>query len=239
MTRNCSRRCQPTSPPAFAAHCHPAAFYDKCVQHLAVSSLAPDLAFDGRQLASLNQLPADDGRGWVVRPAVSPCSRGSAVLVWGEGISASEAAALLRESPGPFQIHVHEQGYPVFINGVFDAGRFEVSDVWRCHTQDLDGRRHLTAVTSLSLAALPVELVPRLATLASQLGLVHGPLHAEVLITPAGPRLIKLSPRLASTPCQSCAVWVAGPARRRCGNNGRGIGRQPSRRQRRWRITRF
>ncbi|MHB2242799.1 hypothetical protein [Pseudomonas monsensis] len=184
----------------FAAHCHPAAFYDKCVQHLAVSSLAPDLAFDGRQLASLNQLPADDGRGWVVRPAVSPCSRGSAVLVWGEGVSASEAAALLRESPGPFQIHVHEQGYPVFINGVFDAGRFEVSDVWRCHTQDLDGRRHLTAVTSLSLAALPVELVPRLATLASQLGLVHGPLHAEVLITPAGPRLVKLSPRLASTP---------------------------------------
>ncbi|WP_166220629.1 hypothetical protein [Pseudomonas atagonensis] len=201
----------------FAPDCQPAVFYDKCVQHLAIKRFASELAFEGQQLASLDQLPPDDGRGWVVRPARSPRSRGSAVLLWGEGVSASEAAELLRESPGPFLIHVHESGYPVFINGVFDAGQFTVSDAWRCHTQDLQGRRHLTAVTSLNVAALPVGLIPRLAAVAAELGMLQGPLHAELVITAAGgARLVKLSPRLASTPLPQLCRLGGWPSQQDC-----------------------
>ena len=200
----------------FTAQCIPAAFYDKCAQHLAVSRIAPDLAFDGRQLASLSQLPADDGRGWVVRPALSPRSRGCAVLLWGQGISDAQAAALLRESPGPFQIHVHEDGYPVFINGVFQAGRFEVSDVWRCHTLDMDGRRILTAVTSLTPDLLPPGLVQRLAEVAGAMGMLRGPLHIEAVVNGSTARLVKLSPRLASTPLPQLCRLGGWPDQRDC-----------------------
>lgn len=200
----------------FAADCDPAAFYDKCVQHLAVCRVTPDLAFDGRQLTSLNQLPADDGRAWVVRPALSVQSRGSALLLWGDGISDTRVAELFGGLPGPFQIHAHETGDPVFINGVFEAGQFDVNDAWRCHTLDMAGRRHLTAVTSLNPNMLPAGLVPRLAELAAGLGMLRGPLHAEVVINNAGARLVKLSPRLASTPLPQLCQFAGWPTQKDC-----------------------
>lgn len=200
----------------FTAGCDPAVFFDKCAQHQAVRRLAPDLAFDGRQVASLDRLPPDDGRAWVVRPALSPSSRGSAVLLGGQWATASQVAALLDDAPGPFQIHVHEPGYPVFINGVLDAGEFHVTDAWRCHTLDLEGRRLLTAVNSLPSAVLPARLVPQLAALANGLGMLHGPLHAEVVITSTGARLVKLSPRLASTPLPQLCRLGGWPAQEDC-----------------------
>ncbi|ANC04969.1 hypothetical protein AB688_23755 [Pseudomonas putida] len=182
----------------FRADCDPAVFYDKCEQYRALSRLDPGLAFSAQVLGSCAELSGYTQGDWVVRPAISPHSRGCAVLLGEHGIAAAEAG--LQVVPGPLLVHRHEAGYTVFINGVLEEGQFQVSDAWRCHTQDWLARRILTAVTSLPPAALPADLVPRLARLASGLGLLYGPLHAEVVITAQGPRLVKLAPRLASTP---------------------------------------
>ena len=184
----------------FSADCDPAVFYDKCAQHRAVSRIDPGLAFSGQSLVSLDALPGDAGRTWVVRPSISPASRGSALLLGLGGLDAPTLAGAMQGVSGPFLLHEHEPGEPLFINGVFAQGQFIVSDAWHCYTLDLEGRRILTAVTSLPTSRLPDGLVPRLAAVASGLGMLHGPLHAEVVVTQHGPRLVKLSPRLASTP---------------------------------------
>lgn len=201
----------------FSADCDPAVFYDKCAQHRAVSRIDPGLAFTAQALTSLDALPGDAGRTWVVRPSISPASRGSALLLGLGGIDASALAVAMQGAAGPFLLHEHEPGEPLFINGVFAQGQFIVSDAWHCYTLDLEGRRILTAVTSLPTSRLPDGLVPRLAAVASGLGMVHGPLHAEVVVTQHGPRLVKLSPRLASTPLPELCRLGAGLPRKTAG----------------------
>lgn len=201
----------------FAADCDPAVFYDKCAQHRAVQALAPELAFDGMQLASLAELPTDCARPLVVRPAFSPQSKGSALIVGGpDRPSTRQAEHQLRHLSGPFQVHTYEQGQPVFINGVFSAGKFIVSDAWRCICLPVGCREILTAVINIPIHQLPDSLVPQLATLAAGMGMVLGPLHTELVLTDNGARLVKLTPRLASSPLPALCQFGGWRSQQQC-----------------------
>jgi hypothetical protein len=176
------------------------ALYDKCVQHAAVRAVTPELALDAWRVETVDGLPGEvDGRT-VIRPAVSPTSKGSALILEpGDRLQRDELAAL-RGTGGPFLLHRHEAGTPFFVNAVMSGKQLTVSDAWTCRLLPL-GRRHvLVSVVNAGLVTLPGGLIRSLETLAQGIGVHAGPVHVELVDTGHGARVVKLAPRLATDP---------------------------------------
>ncbi|CAM3504678.1 hypothetical protein XNC1_0244 [Xenorhabdus nematophila ATCC 19061] len=179
----------------------PEVFYHKCAQYTAIKTLAPELVFNGRSVNTLTELPRKVVKPMVIRPAFSPQSKGSALIVGGnDRPSMDDVIQQLRHYSGPFQLHDYEEGQPLFINGILSIGTLIISDMWRCITLPIGYRDILTAVINLSEKALPEGLPQQLAELAIGMGMLAGPLHIELVLTADGPKIVKLTPRLASSP---------------------------------------
>lgn len=184
-----------------------ASLYDKHAQHAAVREIDTAWCFDSWVVDSVDELPSLPGEALVIRPTVSPHSKGSAVVVGPSRPLDAAERERLKAAGGPYMVHVHEPGQPLFVNGVLSGQALTLSDAWRCVLVPVGCRDILVAVTKLPLAALPLTLPGRLETLCIELGLRAGPVHVELVLTRSGPKLVKLAPRLATQPLPAlCAL---------------------------------
>ncbi|SDI10762.1 ATP-grasp domain-containing protein [Actinokineospora alba] len=89
-------------------------------------------------------------------------------------------------------------GTEYIVDTVAVAGRRYVCGVWAYDkTTTAAGKRTYDRDILLDSAESPVpELVAYLDTVLAALGIVHGPAHAEVIITPDGPALVEIGARL-------------------------------------------
>lgn len=184
----------------FSALTRPDAWYRKSVQYQVLKKNLPDLVFDTYLVADLCTVPTHSNVLLVVRPDVSPGSRGSAVLI-GLGEQENKAAlSALGQYEGPFLVHHFEPGQPIFVNGVVQQGHLFISDAWECFLLRQGCRDILTSVISLPVERVSSQIARQLECAASALELSDGPVHFEVVLTSRGLKIVKISPRLATEP---------------------------------------
>src|SRR5436190_9967984 len=182
----------------------PSGLASKIAQRDLVARSAPALAFDLRVFDDPATLHAylDAARSTqVVRPELSD-ERGSALLHRPSlPLTAADTAVLFERSPRAV-VHAFVEGDPYFVNGVVVEGRLFATDCWRVFSIDAGIRDILTSVINEPCGGpLVSSLHPQLEAVALASGLGDGPVHFELVVTPAGgAKVVKFAPRLASEP---------------------------------------
>lgn len=190
----------------------PEPLFDKIAQHRFVHAIAPHMAFDAAVVHDAADLPSRPAQLKVIRPALSPSSRGCAVMAGPDLPLSAESRAWLGSIGGPFLVHDHIAGTPFFVNGVMSGGRLAVSDLWECGLWQSDCRPILVSVIDATLSDLPESTRDTLEMLAKGLGVFAGPVHFEVVRTDSGAlKLVKFAPRLASTPLPELCILAGLP----------------------------
>lgn len=190
----------------------PEPLFDKIAQHRAIRALAPDMAFDAVVVQDATDLPSRPPSTTVIRPALSPSSRGCAAMAGPDLPLSTEDRARFSTQGGPFLVHEYVAGTPFFVNGVMSGGFLTVSDIWECGLWQVDCRPILVSVINATLANLPVGTRDALETLARGLGILAGPVHFEIIRTDAGSvKLVKFAPRLASSPLPELCTLAGMP----------------------------
>ncbi|MFY1671575.1 ATP-grasp domain-containing protein [Plantactinospora sp. WMMB334] len=103
-------------------------------------------------------------------------------------------------------------GAEYYVNTVSRDGRHQVCDIWRTTHVTAHGVLDLLDSTHLMPRRGPAqdELVDYTLRVLDVLGIRHGPVHAEVKLTPDGPRLIELGARLCGADLPHFAGSVLG-----------------------------
>ncbi len=181
--------------------------YDKVAQHRVLRAISPQLALEGYAVQGAQALPAKPARELVIRPSLSPTSRGCALMVGPDDPLKSADREWLAGTGEEFLVHQHVPGVPYLLNGVISGGRLILSDIWECRVSRCDGRPILVAVINACSSALPSNAHAQLERVALEFGIMAGPVHFEVVLAQDGIKLVKFSPRIASSPLpELCAL---------------------------------
>jgi hypothetical protein len=180
--------------------------WNKIEQHRAVSSAAVDLAFDAVVLSTPAELAShlEATSGCVVlRPEFS-ADRGSALFRWPETVVPQEDLDNLWQANGRVLAHAFMPGTSYFLNGVVVEGEFAPSDFWRCFTIDVGVRRLLAGVVNQAYDSSPGKLlVDAVRQLLAELGIDHGPVCFEFVLSDQQVKVVKIACRIVGAPLPS------------------------------------